>query len=93
VINWKRLPIPREGGSKELSTGVTSPAAHFTRREAARKRTPQGAHRRAVDPTAWISKYRRCVRDYETLPEHHEAMVHIAMIMTMSRRLARTGDW
>jgi transposase len=42
---------------------------------------------------AWISKYRRCVRDYETLPEHHKAMVHIAMIMTMSRRLARTGDW
>jgi transposase len=42
---------------------------------------------------AWISKHRRCVRDYETLPEHHEAMVHIAMIMVMSRRLARTGDW
>jgi transposase len=41
----------------------------------------------------WISKHRRCVRDYETLPEHHKAMVHIAMIMTMSRRLARTGDW
>jgi transposase len=39
---------------------------------------------------AWISKRRRCVRDYETLPQHHEAMVHIAMIMTMSRRLART---
>jgi transposase len=38
---------------------------------------------------AWISKYRRCVRDYETLPEHSEAMVQIAMIMTMSRRLAR----
>jgi hypothetical protein len=29
------------------------------------------------------------VRDYETLPEHSEAMVQIAMIMTMSRRLAR----
>lgn len=42
---------------------------------------------------AWISKHRRCVRDYETLPEHHEAMIHLAMIMTMSRRLARTGDW
>jgi transposase len=41
----------------------------------------------------WINKYRRCVRDYETLPAHHEAMVTIAMIMTMSRRLARTGDW
>jgi transposase len=42
---------------------------------------------------AWISKHRRCIRDYETLPAHHEAMVHISMIMTMSRRLARTGDW
>ena len=41
----------------------------------------------------WISKKRRCVRDYETLPAHHEAMIHLAMIMTMSRRLARTGDW
>jgi transposase len=41
----------------------------------------------------WISKHRRCVRDYETLPAHHEAMVHLAMIMVMSRRLARTGDW
>jgi len=40
----------------------------------------------------WIVKHRRCVRDYETLPDHHEAMVHIAMIMTMSRRLARTAD-
>jgi transposase len=40
----------------------------------------------------WITKHRRCVRDYETLPEHHEAMIHIAMIMTMSRRLAHTGD-
>lgn len=42
---------------------------------------------------AWISKFRRCVRDYETLPTHHEAMVYISSIMTMSRRLARTGDW
>jgi transposase len=41
---------------------------------------------------AWISKYRRCVRDYETLPAHHEAMVYLAMIMVMSRRLARTTD-
>lgn len=41
---------------------------------------------------AWISKHRRCVRDYETLPEHHETMVHISMIMVMSRRLARTSD-
>ncbi|AYF26636.1 IS5/IS1182 family transposase [Micromonospora tulbaghiae] len=42
---------------------------------------------------AWISKHRRCVRDYETKRDHHEAMIYIAMIMTMSRRLARTGNW
>jgi transposase len=38
---------------------------------------------------AWISKHRRCVRDYESRPEHAEAMVYIAMIMTLSRRLTR----
>src|SRR6476660_8238034 len=41
----------------------------------------------------WINQHRRrCVRDYETSPDHHEAMVHLAMIMTMTmtRRLART---
>jgi len=65
------------------------------RREAARKRTSPNGWHLAARPThpAWISKFRRCVRDYETLPAHHEAVVHIAMIMTMSRRLARTGDW
>jgi transposase len=47
----------------------------------------------AVERTfGWITKHRRCVRDYETLPAHHEAMVYIAMIMTTSRRLARTED-
>ena len=40
---------------------------------------------------AWICKHRRCVRDYETRPDHHEAMIYIAMIATMSRRLARTA--
>lgn len=38
---------------------------------------------------AWISKHRRCVRDYERLPAHHEAMVKWAMITVMTRRLAR----
>ena len=39
---------------------------------------------------AWINKHRRRVRDYETRPDHHQAMVHLAMITTMTRRLART---
>ncbi|MDN3459896.1 IS5 family transposase [Rhodococcus sp. APC 3903] len=38
---------------------------------------------------SWINKHRRCVRDYETRPDHHEAMVHIAMIGLTTRRLAR----
>ena len=41
---------------------------------------------------AWISKHRRCVRDYERLPEHHEAMVKWAMIALMARRLARQAQ-
>ncbi len=37
----------------------------------------------------WLVKHRRCVRDYETRPDHHEAMVYIAAIHTLTRRLAR----
>jgi putative transposase len=39
---------------------------------------------------AWISRRRRCARDYERLPEHHAGMVEIAAIIQMTRRLART---
>ncbi len=61
------------------------------RREAERKRTSTLAPRRSADPSAaWITRRRRCVRDYERLPEHHEAMVTWSMIILMSRRLART---
>jgi transposase len=38
---------------------------------------------------AWISRRRRCARDYERLPAHHEAMVHWAAILQMTRRLAK----
>lgn len=38
---------------------------------------------------SWICQRRRCVRDYERLPDHHEAMVKWSMVMLMSRRLAR----
>ncbi len=39
---------------------------------------------------AWISRRRRCARDYERLPEHHAAMVQLAAIIQMTRRLAKT---
>jgi transposase len=38
---------------------------------------------------AWISRRRRCARDYERLPAHHAGMVQIAAIIQMTRRLAR----
>lgn len=40
----------------------------------------------------WLVKHRRLVRDYEARPDHHEAMVYIAAIHTLTRRLARTTN-
>lgn len=43
----------------------------------------------------WLMLHRRLVRDYEALPARSEAMIHIAMIDLMTRRLAResTPTW
>jgi putative transposase len=38
---------------------------------------------------AWISRRRRCARDYERLISQHEAMVQIAAIIQMTRRAAK----
>ena len=37
---------------------------------------------------AWLMRWRRLVRDYERLPETHEAMVKWAMVAVMLNRLA-----
>lgn len=37
----------------------------------------------------WLMRHRRLVRDYERLPQHHEAMVLWATVMIMTRQLAR----
>ena len=37
---------------------------------------------------AWLFRYRRLSKDYEQLPETSEAMILLAMINLMSRRLA-----
>jgi transposase len=40
---------------------------------------------------AWITRHRRTVRDYERLPARHETYIYWAMIIVMTRRLARTS--
>src|SRR5512133_1919975 len=37
----------------------------------------------------WLNRHRRLVRDYERLPEHHEAMVLWATTVIMTRQLVR----
>jgi transposase len=41
---------------------------------------------------SWITRHRRTVRDYERLAAHHETYVHWAMIIVMTRRLARRSQ-
>ncbi|MGP4009911.1 hypothetical protein [Streptomyces sp. 4N124] len=38
---------------------------------------------------AWLLPARRNTRDYETGPQHSEAMLSLAAIILMTRRLAR----
>ncbi|MET0995852.1 MAG: transposase [Mycobacterium sp.] len=38
---------------------------------------------------AWLTKFRRLVRDYETLPATHEAMIWTAATWQLSNRLTR----
>ena len=47
--------------------------------------------RRVVERTlSWITRHRRAVRDCERLAVHHETSVRWAMIIVMTRRLARS---
>jgi transposase len=61
--------------------------------EIVRKRDPHAfevlPRRWVVERTlAWITAHRRCARDYERLPESHEAMILWAMTSLMTQRLA-----
>ncbi|MEU9451107.1 hypothetical protein AB0D85_20445, partial [Streptomyces sp. NPDC048277] len=53
------------------------------------KELPRQTPRHAADPTAWVMHARRLVRDHERLPESSEAMINLAAIRLMTRRLTR----
>lgn len=38
---------------------------------------------------SWLENARILCRDYETLPENHEGMIHVVMIRLMLRRLGK----
>lgn len=40
---------------------------------------------------AWLGKYRRLSKDYEQLPEVSEALIYIASVHVLVRRLARSS--
>ncbi|MGW4231219.1 IS5 family transposase [Streptomyces sp. NPDC004980] len=67
-----------------------------TRRDPAQKGFKVIPRRWVVERTfGWLMHHRRLARDYEALPHRSEAMVHLAMIDIMSRRLTResTPNW
>jgi hypothetical protein len=74
--------------SRDLVGGLPDIMSDFGGRPRGKGPATQ-APRRAADPSAWITRCRRTVRDYERRPDHHAAMVQWAMIIVMTRRLAR----
>ena len=88
----------RRAGADAVYAGTLQPwAATYLKLTVEIVKRPPNQHTFEVLPRrwvvertlAWITSYRRCARDYERLPAHHEAAVYRAMITIMTRRLAR----
>ncbi|HET7246331.1 MAG TPA: hypothetical protein VFJ07_15980 [Streptosporangiaceae bacterium] len=81
-LRWPHAVVTGEPDDRETIT--SGPAGGR-----AEKDQPRLAPRRAAHPSAWITRHRRTVRDYERLAAHHETYVYWAMIIVITRRLAR----
>lgn len=65
---------------------------HIVRRDPATRGFTVLPRRWAVERTLGrLMNHRRMARDYETHPHHPEAMVHLAMINLMTRRLTENA--
>ena len=73
-------------GTKSNGHGLRAADAETSRHEQC---LPRPRRPRRMGRTRGIPCHRRLVRDYERLPEHHEAMVLWATVMIMTRQLAR----
>ena len=69
------------GWAPELTSGVSKPGRAGFR--VAPRRWVVGRS------FAWVSRFRRCVREFEFLPESSEAMIYGCMVRLMVARLAR----
>ena len=102
-LAWTRLQrqFPRltliwaDGGYRGKLIAWTKQLYHWTLEIVKRNTDVSGfkvlPRRWVVERTfAWLGRYRRLSKDYEELPESSEAMIYLAMINLMSRRLAKS---
>ena len=102
-LAWQRLQgqFPRltliwaDGGYRGKLIPWTKQLYHWTLEIVKRNTDVSGfrllPRRWVVERTfAWLGRYRRLSKDYEELSESSEAMIYLAMINLMSRRLAKS---
>ncbi|MDA3650329.1 IS5 family transposase [Saccharopolyspora indica] len=79
-----------EGPLVDQAENVLGLVVEIVYRQAGQKGFQLLPRRWVIERTlAWISRRRRCARDYERLPEHHATIVCWAAIIHMTRKLAR----
>ncbi|GAA3014704.1 hypothetical protein JCM13580A_56900 [Streptomyces drozdowiczii] len=96
MVSRSRWPsAPRRCADQPVAGATTEAATDAARPTAcALQRPAQHSHRHPVS-LALLAHHRRLARDYEAHPRRSEAMINIAMIDLMSRRLTRepTHSW